>query len=204
MRELGYGVALFNYDSAEHIAPAIKCSQNYSSYDSGYCYAETTNTGFKIGEIPTIDASNNLAVVRAPISTSGSAQLGTPLDDAKIFPVLDGKTYEGIIATSATIKKINDLEKQVASLSKEIAPYKEQVNSLAKETNGYKDKAELAYERFKASHSQSDYSEYTSLFKQYDLMYKEYNSAVTEYNKQVEKYNDLVYQYNSLVKSFYK
>jgi hypothetical protein len=203
MRELGYGVALFNYDSAQHIAPAIKCPQNYSSYDSGFCYAETTNTGFKIGEIPTIDASNNLAVVRAPIGTGGVSQSRTVLSDAKIYQVLEGKTYQGIIATSATIKKINDLEKQIVGLSKSIEPYKIQVNVLAKEANSYKDQAEAAYQKYQRTENQSDYNDYTNAYSQFTIKYKEYNAAVAEYNKQVENYNNIVYQYNSLIKSFY-
>lgn len=204
MRELGYGVALFNYDSAAHIAPAIKCSNDYSSYGSGYCYAETTNVGFKIGEIPMIDASNNLALVRTPIASNGEAQAGTVLNDAKIYPVLDGEIYKGIIATSATIKKIEDLEKKIVSLTKEIEPYKSRVNALAKEANIYKDKAGVAYDRYEVSQSESDYNEYTIIYNQFKEKYKEYSSAISDYNKQVENYNNTVHQYNFLVESFYK
>ena len=72
IKELGYGVAMFDYESETedevgHIAPAIKCSKEYSSYDSGYCYTEITESGFKIGEIP-IDIDAGIAKTRTTIN----------------------------------------------------------------------------------------------------------------------------------------
>lgn len=205
LKQLGFGVALFNYDAAEHIAPAVKCVKEYSSYNSGYCYAEVTNTGFKIGEIPTIDANNNIAVIRTPISVGGGVTKpgGTELAAAKIFEVSDGKIYQAIIKTAQTIKEIADLEKQISDMVKAITPYKEQVNSFAEQANSYKSQAEAAYEDYKASRDIKDYNKYTSLYDQFDVAYNKYSAAVKQYNSQVEGYNKVVRQYNSLINTFY-
>lgn len=41
LKELGYGVVLFNYD--QHMAVGIKCPAEYDYLDSGYCFVETTS-----------------------------------------------------------------------------------------------------------------------------------------------------------------
>ena len=43
LRELGYGVALFNYDLENHQALGIKCPEQYDYKDTGYCFVETTS-----------------------------------------------------------------------------------------------------------------------------------------------------------------
>lgn len=48
LREMGYGVALFEFEQEKHMAAAVECPQNYSNYDSGFCFVETTSTGTKL------------------------------------------------------------------------------------------------------------------------------------------------------------
>lgn len=42
LRELGYGTAYFTYDTERHAAVGIKCAQEKSYLNSGYCFIETT------------------------------------------------------------------------------------------------------------------------------------------------------------------
>jgi len=42
LRELGYGVALFNFEGEMHMAVGIKCPYQYDYEDSGYCFIEST------------------------------------------------------------------------------------------------------------------------------------------------------------------
>ncbi len=42
LRELGYGVSLFYYGPENHESVGIKCFDEKSSYESGYCFVETT------------------------------------------------------------------------------------------------------------------------------------------------------------------
>lgn len=42
LRELGFGVAIFNFEDENHQAVGISCSDEYDYLDSGYCFVETT------------------------------------------------------------------------------------------------------------------------------------------------------------------
>lgn len=77
LRELGYGVALFEYDSANHIAVGVKCPLEYSTGNTGYCYAETTRPGHRIGDVPETDLVN-------PV----------------LYQKTDGKVYQAVVANS--------------------------------------------------------------------------------------------------------
>ena len=42
LRELGFGVVLFDYDKESHMAVGIKCPDKYSYMNTGYCFVEST------------------------------------------------------------------------------------------------------------------------------------------------------------------
>jgi len=79
VEELGYGIALFDYDpaiedNAGHLVPAIKCLNKGSSLNPDYCYTEITTTGWEIGEIP-------------------EPKFFTDLGDVTFYLIEDGKSY---------------------------------------------------------------------------------------------------------------
>jgi len=43
LRELGYGVVMFRFESETHDAVGIKCPQEYSYRGTGYCFVESTS-----------------------------------------------------------------------------------------------------------------------------------------------------------------
>ena len=49
LRELGFGVAIFEYEFEEHRAVGIKCG--VGNYDSDYCFIESTDY-YPVGQIP--------------------------------------------------------------------------------------------------------------------------------------------------------
>jgi len=49
LRELGFGVAIFEFDAESHRAVGIKC--NNGNYDSNYCFIEATDY-YPVGQIP--------------------------------------------------------------------------------------------------------------------------------------------------------
>ena len=53
LRHQGYGVALLRYPVEQHAALGIKCSKQYSTQNTGYCFIETTTPS-----IPTFDQGN--------------------------------------------------------------------------------------------------------------------------------------------------
>lgn len=42
LREIGYGVALFQYRPERHMAVGLRCPKDYDHLDSGYCFVEST------------------------------------------------------------------------------------------------------------------------------------------------------------------
>ncbi|MBN2881466.1 hypothetical protein JXM83_05445, partial [Candidatus Woesearchaeota archaeon] len=75
LRELGFGVAIFEFENEEHRAVGIKC--NDGNYNSQYCFIESTDY-FPIGKIPT-DYVGNVNIKNA---------------NPEIIIISDGKTFE--------------------------------------------------------------------------------------------------------------
>lgn len=51
LNELGYGVALFNYENENHMAVGIECPYDKSNFKSGYCFIEASDV-YPISQIP--------------------------------------------------------------------------------------------------------------------------------------------------------
>ncbi|MFH1509542.1 MAG: transglutaminase-like domain-containing protein, partial [Candidatus Nealsonbacteria bacterium] len=153
IRELGYGTALFDYDpiiegEVGHIAAAVKCPKGYSSYNSGYCYIETVETGFKIGDIP-INIDAGIPKTRTTIKLFGEENVFDfdELKDAEIHIMADGNSYQGIIDTVQTMRKIENLESEITRLYWVITSLDEEANQLENSANYYEQQSEAAYER---------------------------------------------------------
>jgi len=78
LKELGYGVVLFNYSTENHEAIGIKCPMEYSYLDSGYCFVETTN--------PTIVTDSEEEYI-------GVGKLTT---NPEIYKVSAGKSFDSV------------------------------------------------------------------------------------------------------------
>jgi len=210
IKELDYGVAFFNYDpivegEVGHIAPAIKCPKGYSSYNSGYCYTETVGTGFKIGDIP-INIDAGVPKTRTPIGLfeEESAFDFDELEDAEIYVIADGNSYQGIIGTVQIIQEIETLESEITRLDGVIISLDEGANQLENSVNYYEQQSEAAYRRHELLGDDASYNEYLRLYSQYESAYARYESKSSEYNREINKYNDLVDEYNALIEDFYK
>lgn len=193
LRSLGYGTAIFTYDKENHMAIGIACPQQYSTYGSGYCYAETTSIGNKIGIIPGLDGLNNKASAllsenMEDFQGSTEKQLG----DVKIYQASNGKTYNGIVATIAVMKEIENLKIEIskiaAELSREKAFIEKQQNQLEKLKN------EL--EKYKKA---EDIENYNLNVKNFNAILEANKKQVTDYNKKVILYNQKVKRYNALL-----
>jgi hypothetical protein len=199
LKQMGYGSALFVYDSENHMAVGIQCPPNYSSYNSGYCYAETTSTGFRIGMIPDIDPNKGTAATIGTLNSFNQSELNQfdtqKLGDAQIFPESNGKTYEGIIKSYAVAKQIDDLRQAINSAGRNLVTEKnnitsdeDQLNSLANKMNKYK--------------VNEDYQNYNKLVPQYNDLLSQIQEEIKTYNQNVAIYNQNVQKYNTLIKSF--
>jgi len=110
VKELGYGIALFSYEKEEHMAIGIKCPQQVSSYNSGYCFTELTNPGWRIGIEDFDDIQGIRPSERTPVLK------GVP----EIYKVAEGKTYEGVYESLEKKEEIKVLEREIDQREKEI------------------------------------------------------------------------------------
>ena len=78
LREIGYEVAIFRFDIESHDAIGIKCPQQYSYRNSGYCFVEST--------LPSI------------ITDSGANYIGVGQlkSEPKILEISDGSSFDSV------------------------------------------------------------------------------------------------------------
>ncbi|MDD3006008.1 MAG: hypothetical protein PHX30_00275 [Candidatus Pacebacteria bacterium] len=207
VEKLNYGTALFGFDKKEHMVPAIQCTQEYSSYYSGYCYTEVTNVGFKIGDSTAGDIEGGKAVAKSSIVYTGGNQLLVPdavtPEDLSIYGKRSGVIYDGVIETVDTMHKITELENQLHFMSLDVENAKKDYLEFVVTVEDYKKQADDAYNRHLIKKDASSYNSYLALHKQYGVAYSQYEGKVKIYNDRVNEYNNLANEYNSLIKSFY-
>jgi len=211
LKELGYGVVLFFYEEIEggvgHLVPAIKCPKAYSSYNSGYCYAEITGTGFRIGEVPYFDIDTNKPKIRKKIELFGEDRdielSWSELGNIKIYEIADGNTYQGVIETAQVLQKIKTLEKELGRLYNIIVSLKSELTQLENNVDYYDQQAEMAYRRHEILRDDASYSEYRNLFSKYESAYNKYITKLNEYHRKIDNYNNIAIKYNALIEDFY-
>ncbi len=213
IKELGYGVALFDYeavteDEIGHIAPAVECPKEYSSYNSDYCFAEVTDLGFRIGEIPQMDIRAGKPKTRTTIELFNeekeSELTWSELKNAEVYEITEGNSYHEIIKTAQTIQRIETLEKELNKLEGIISLLGSEANQLENSVNYYDQQAKAVYRRHEILRDYALYNEYRRLYSQYESTYNKYESKANEHDREVDKYNNLADEYNALIGNFYK
>lgn len=91
LSELGFGVAIFEYDMESHRAVGIKCPIQYSYQNSGYCFIETTN--------PTIITDSSGEYIN-------TGQLGSP---SEIIIISEGISFDSVSEEYNDAKEYNAL-----------------------------------------------------------------------------------------------
>lgn len=199
IRRLGYGAALFQFENENHMAIGIQCPKSYSSYDSGYCYVETTTPGHKIGIIPNIDTSTGAAIKKSEKTLyeggEESTQDARDLETTEIFQKTSGKTYNGIAETVQTIRQMDALEKGIASLKKELQGMKARVNAAQKSLSAKKSKLDAYKEEDEVDKYNQLVPEYNKDVTLFRRLSDEYNAKVAVYNKEVAAYNKIIANY---------
>jgi len=201
LREIGYGTALFEYKDEKHIAVGIQCPIDKSTYNSGFCYTETTQQGHKVGIVPNVSVDTNTAIARRELGAFDSADTQSEnikkLGQAKIYQEKTGKIYNGIIETLKTEARIGTLEKEIASLKQELTPTKSQLDSESKDVDDMAAKMDQL-------RKSKDYTTYNSLVSKYNSQVTQYKKNAGAYNRKVNVYNQKVAEYNKLIKQFYE
>jgi len=197
LRELGYGAVLFEYEEASHMAVGIKCPKEYSAYESGYCYVETTSTDHKIGVVPHLDPGDNTAVAKKELEHfDGSGGLNLKkLENVKMYQKTDGKIYQGVVRTMEISRELEILEDEIFGAREKLIKMKDDIDDD-------KDDLEELESKLKKYKKEGEYDNYNKLVPKYNDLANSVTKAVEKYNKKAELCNQEVDRYNQLVKSF--
>lgn len=198
LRELGYGAAAFVYEQDNHMAIGIQCPKQYSTYGSGYCYAETTMPGHKIGIIPEMDSSKNKAVAVRELSSFGSeddskSETVKELGNADIYQKTVAGEYKGIIETVEINNEIQQLQKSTTTLRSRLLQMQKEIADLDSQL-------ENTRRKMNKLENEGDVDGYNKLVSPYNKKVKESEVAVEKYNVLVDQYNKQTSRYNSLIR----
>ena len=193
LRQMGYGTALFAYEQDNHMAIGIQCPKSSSTYGDGYCFAETTSVGNKIGILPSFDTESNKTVEVEQLASFDVQTNLKQLGDVKVYQQTTGKEYLGVANTQKTIAEIESLKKSISSsllklqsLKKIIASQENELESMKKDLEKYQ--------------KTQDEEKFTKLLKKYNDLIVVYGKNVKKYNNDAALYNQTVARYNTLIK----
>lgn len=162
LKELGYGVALYEFDDIHHMALGVKAPSQYAYKGTGYALIESTAP-----EIPTFDEYSLVGTDTTLSSTSPS----------KTVIVSDGKSF----TTIGTEYSDAQLERSIYQALGKVNAAATVVNNAAKQLDQLKETAEYWRNKAQNDKVQSDYSTY-----QYDLsMFEQAKTAYENYYNQV-------------------
>lgn len=198
IKDLGYGTALFEFEKEKHMALGIQCDSQYANYQSGYCYAETTNTGFKIGMIPDVDPKTSQSIALKKIGNFGT--VASQFDTQKLStPVLsnntEGKTYALIGNTIALSKKLDSLMVNIQSMNKNLLVQQSEIKEL-------EEKVKEENNELQELTNNSKIDKYFDRLPQFLKDYEKFKKQAEQYNSQVKTYNNQVKTYNNLLDQF--
>ena len=169
LKELGYGVALFEFDDIHHMALGIKAPGQYTYGSTGYALIESTAP-----QIPTFDGY-----------TVGSE--ATPLSmltPSKTVEVSDGKSFDTINSEFIDAQTERDIYVEMAKVNTaavQVNADAAQLDMLKADVESWKTKAENDYSRGDMAAYQTD----RQMFDQANGKYKNFYDTIyqTDYQK---------------------
>lgn len=164
LNELGYGLAIFTFERANHMALGIKVPQGYDNFRSGYAFIESTNYA-PIGRIPNnyvggLKLDRRPSVIRINSSQQEFKKIAENRVLEKELEKQYGKDYFFLTAEQKSIKA-------------EMVTLQSELDSLKKEMRGCQ-----------GTLPQDKYEKCNKLQQQH-------NTRVASYNALVEKFNAL-------------
>lgn len=205
-KELGFGTAMFQFPNQEHIAPAVRCPLEYSSYNSGFCFAEATSVGHKIGEVPRMAVGSPVPEARARISDFGTGITEySKLQSPEIYVVNNGLEYKGIIETARLAKEIENLENRLEVSKRELDELKITLDGKERIVNDLNARAQMTYRRYADDSSNQElYLQYEKEYQEYLKAFQEYRNVLRIYNEKIADFNRLAKEYNLSLEDFYR
>lgn len=203
LRELGYGASFFQFPEDQHIAVGVQCPLEYSNYDSGYCFLETTSLGNKIGSTPSIIKDSGIAaseIVLSDFGADATEDQSNPLGKIEVVNKTSGLVYTGIIDTIKTQKEIDNLLYTVRKMDSELNASRRDLDNRDGEIGKMVDKLD----KLAKSDDSNAYDDYNRLYSKYKKAYSDFEKDRKAFNAKIATRNQLNNKYNSLVKSFYQ
>ncbi|OGI15050.1 MAG: hypothetical protein A3E38_03220 [Candidatus Moranbacteria bacterium RIFCSPHIGHO2_12_FULL_54_9] len=202
LRELGYGVAFFLFPDPRdnHMAVGVKCPLQYSNYDSGYCFLETTSLGNRIGVVPDLIPQSRIATSDIAIASFASDQPETeyePLGRVEILNTVEGKEYTGIIQTIS-------MERELASLKKTLNTQSSRLTALNADIAGEQAELDALEKKLKSLSKDERYDEYNDLVPKYNKKLSAMKKDIKAYNADVAAYNRMADRYNTVKNTLYR
>lgn len=100
LKELGYGVVLFNFNLESHEAVGIKCPMEYSYQNSGYCFIESTTPSIITDSQGNyVGAGELISIPNIYLVSDGKSM------DSVSEEYNDNLTYQKIIAKGTTLRR---------------------------------------------------------------------------------------------------
>ncbi len=203
LRDLGYGVAFFLFPEDQHIAIGVKCPLEYSNYDSGYCFIETTSLGNKIGSSPNLSKEFGTATSKIELSDFSNDSTESdysPLGKIEILNKIDGLSYTGVIDTFNTQKELDNLMATVRGMDRELNASRNDLKDQDSEVGKMVDKLN----KLSKSSDASAYDEYNNLYSKYKKTYSSFEKDRKDFNAKIATRNQINTKYNNLLRSFYQ
>lgn len=192
LSKLGYGAAIFDYPDDNHSAVAVSCS-GQSSYDSGFCFIETTNY-FPIGVFPNILSSG-----QAKIGDVNWSQIfsGNSLGRVEIYQKTSGNSFTGMSDIINQVNSISNMNLTIKNKKVELDDIIVQLNILKAEL----DQLIIKINQYKES---GDTNNYNLSVNEYNTKVANYNNILNDYHLKAEIYNNNISLFNEMVKAFYQ
>ncbi len=214
IKSLGYGSSLFTFDDVHHMAVGISVSEEYVDFDSGYGYIETTNTGYKVGQLPVLDSEGEAGESEIIKSTQDFIpeipDVNFP-NPSKIVPISTGKNYDQIIEIRQNEEDLEDVISQLNDQNQELASAKQDLDQEKADVESAQDEVELlessvrdAQEKYEANPTHANYQDYSVIYARYSASLSDYKSQLDNYREDVDKYNLSINSFNVLIEKYNK
>jgi len=219
LKELGYGTSLMIFDKDRHMAVGIKSPLGYTSFSSNYSFIETTNTGYRVGQLPIINRDSGEAVsleIDYIKETNSSSNLiipdlvkGNINPPNKIISIAEGKKYLRVIELAQRKNQIKTLVSNMTQKDIEIKEKRKELDLLSvevtKKENNLKSAEStlrLVEDNYKQNPTFKNYQDYQRAYSLYINAYNNFENEIKIYNQSVLLFNNLVAIFNESVEKY--